>query len=108
VAELPRRVDDEGGRAAGALIRRLRIVWPTGTRRLSVALLPDCHVDDLALPVTPLDEWLARRPVRLASYSPRASWINAACRAARGTSIGFAPFQTHLVRKPVPGRAGLR
>jgi heparinase II/III-like protein len=108
VEELPRRVDDEGGRATGALIRRLRIVWPTGTRRLSVALLPDCHVDDLALPVTPLDEWLARRPVRLASYSPRASWINAACRAARGASIGFAPFQRPLVRKPVPGRAGLR
>jgi hypothetical protein len=69
VAELPRRVDDKGKRAFGALIRRLQIVWPKGTRRLSVALLPDCDDDDLALPVTPLD--LARRPVRLIEYLRR-------------------------------------
>ena len=71
VAELPRRVDDKGKRAFGALIRRLQIVWPKGTRRLSVALLPDCDDDDLALPVTPLDHWLARRPVRLIEYLRR-------------------------------------
>jgi hypothetical protein len=68
VAELPRRVDGEGGRAAGALIRRLQIVWPAGTRRLSVALLPDCDDEDPSLPVTPLDDWLSRRPVRLIEY----------------------------------------
>jgi hypothetical protein len=63
VIELPRRD------ATGALIRRLQIAWPTGTRRLSVVLLPDCEEDDLALPVAPLDHWLSGRPVRLA-YCP--------------------------------------
>jgi hypothetical protein len=71
VAELPRRVDKDGRRGAGALIRRLQILWPEGTRRLSVALLPDCDDNDLALPVTPLDQWLARRPVRLIQYRRR-------------------------------------
>jgi Heparinase II/III-like protein len=66
VFELPRRADDPGQRAGGALIRRLQIVWPAGARRLSVALLPDCDDDELALPVAPLDDWLAKRPVRLA------------------------------------------
>jgi hypothetical protein len=107
VAELPRRVDDEDRRAAGALIRRLQIVWPKGTRRLSVALLPDCDDDDLVLPVNSLDEWLARRPVRLAPYSRRASRINAARHAARGGSTGFAPYHMRL-RKPAPERAALR
>jgi len=104
---LPRRVDDEDKRAAGALIRRLQIVWPNGTRRLSVALLPDCDDDDLVLTVTSLDEWLARRPVRLASYPRRASRINAARHAARRAST-VAPFHTRLVRKPAPERAVLR
>jgi hypothetical protein len=108
VAELPRRVDDEARRAGGALIRRLQIIWPKGTRRLSVALLPDCDDEDLVLPVTPLDDWLARRPVRLASYSRRASWINAARHAARDASTGFAPFPARLVRKPASARAALR
>ncbi len=107
VAELPRRIDVEGGRAAGALIRRLQIVWPGGTRRLTVAFLPDCDDDDSALPVTPLDEWLARRPVRLASYSRRASWINPARHAARAASTGFTPSQTRLVRKRAPQSATL-
>jgi hypothetical protein len=107
VAELPRRVDDKDRRAAGALIRRLQIVWPKGTRRLSVALLPDCDDDDLALPVTSLDEWLARRPVRLASYPRRASRINAARHAAGDASTGFAPFQARVVRKPGPEREQL-
>jgi hypothetical protein len=108
VAELPRRDDDDDRRAVGALIRRLQIAWPKGTQRLSVALLPDCDDDDLVLPVTSLDDWLARRPVRLASYSRRASWINAARHAARGASTGFAPSQTRLVRKPAPERAAVR
>jgi hypothetical protein len=108
VAELPRRIDVEGGRAAGALIRRLQIVWPEGTRRLSVALLPDCDDDDSALPVTPLDEWLARRPVRLASYSRRASWINDAGHAARRASTRLKPPQTPRVRKHAPESATLR
>jgi hypothetical protein len=107
VAELPRRVDDEDRRAAGALIRRLQIVWPNGTRRLSVALLPDCDDDDLVLPVTSLDEWLARRPVRLASYPRRASRINAVRHAARRAST-VAPLHTRLVRKPASERAVLR
>jgi hypothetical protein len=106
VAELPRRVDDEDRRAAGALIRRLQIVWPKGTRRLSVALLPDCADDDLVLPVTSLDEWLARRPVRLASYPRRTSWINAARHAARGAST-VAPFHSRLVRKLAPQSTAL-
>jgi len=109
VAELPRRVDQEGRRAAGALIRRLQIVWPAGTRRLSVALLPDCDDDDLALPVTPLDQWLARRPVRLASYARRVSCVNAARPAARrvpNRSVS-APLPVRLSRKSTAERSAL-
>ena len=68
VSELPRRDDEDGKRAAGAPIRRLKISWPKGARRLTVLLLPDCDDDDRALPVTPLEDWLARRPIRLARY----------------------------------------
>ena len=68
ISELPRRADEGGNRAAGALIRRLQIAWPTGTRRLSVLFLPDYHNDEFAVAITPLDEWLARRPVRLTDY----------------------------------------
>src|SRR5689334_8592692 len=96
-----------GRRAAGALIRRLQIVWPPGARRLSVALLPDCDDDDLALPVTPLDQWLARRPVRLASYSRRASWVGAARPPARTTPNGSAPRLARAPRKPAAERAAL-
>ena len=81
VCELPRRIDEDGKRAAGALIRRLQIVWPHGTRRLSVAVLPDCDEPDMALPVTPLNDWLARGPVRLASY-PRPEFLTAARRTS--------------------------
>jgi hypothetical protein len=66
VSELPRRDDEGGRRAKGALIRRLEVSWPKGIRRLTVLLLPDCEAEDHALPVTPLDHWLARRPVRVA------------------------------------------
>jgi Heparinase II/III-like protein len=69
IRELPRRDDDGERRGAGALIRRLQIELPTGTRRLTVLLLPDCDdAEDTAPPVTPLDYWLARRPVRLAPW----------------------------------------
>lgn len=71
VSELPRCDDQAGKRAAGAPIRRLQIVWPAGTRRLTVLLLPDCDGGELALPVAPLDHWLARRPVRLSGLPRR-------------------------------------
>src|SRR5260370_18666945 len=71
VSELPRRDDDEdGGRAAGALIRRLEISWPKGARRLSVLMLPDCDDDDQTLPITPLVDWLAHYPLRPANHPP--------------------------------------
>src|SRR5215471_11210327 len=74
VSELPRRLDDDGKRAAGPLIRRLQILLPSGARRLSVLFLPDYDCGELALPVRPLDEWLARRPLRLSPYpQPRFS-----------------------------------
>jgi hypothetical protein len=68
VSELPRRDDEDGKRAAGALIRRLEISWPKGARRLTVLLLPDCDTEDQVLPVASLDHWLARRPVQLVRY----------------------------------------
>ena len=71
VSELPRRDDQDGKRAAGAMIRRLEIRWPRGTRCLSVLLLPDCDTEDPVLPVTSLDHWLARRPIRFARYHPK-------------------------------------
>jgi hypothetical protein len=90
VSELPRRDDDKGRRAAGPLIRRLQIVWPTGTRRLTVVLLPDCDDDDLVLPVTPLDDWLARRPVRL-TRDPRSGYRTNALRDAEWRSSTRLP-----------------
>jgi hypothetical protein len=65
VAELPRRDDGAERRATGRLVRRLDIVWPRGARRLAVSLSPDCDGDRPALPVAPLDDWLAHRPIRL-------------------------------------------
>ena len=44
-------------------------------------LLPDCDDDDLVLPVTPLDDWLARRPVRLTG-DPRPGYRTNALRDA--------------------------
>jgi hypothetical protein len=70
IRERPRCEDDGGEGRAGSPIRRLQIVWPRGTRRLSVVLLPDCGQDELVLPITPLDDWLGRRPLRLAHYRP--------------------------------------
>ena len=68
VSELPRRDDEDGTRATGALIRRLEITWPKGARRLTVSLLPDCGDDEQAWPVTSLDHWLAPHPDRFARY----------------------------------------
>ena len=68
VSELPRCDDQDGKRAAGALIRRLEVSWPRGARRLTVLLLPDCDAEDQALSVTSLDHWLAQRPVRFARF----------------------------------------
>ena len=68
VSELPRRDDEDGKRATGALIRRLEICWPRGARRLTVLLLPDCDGDGPSLQLTSLQGWLARRPVQLVRY----------------------------------------
>ncbi len=100
VFELPRRADHPGQRAGGALIRRLQIVWPAGVRRLGVALLPDCDDDDLALPVAPLDDWLARRPVRLARLpDPEYEYrTHRARRNKRDPSGLFGPLEAGLLR----------
>jgi hypothetical protein len=70
VAELPRRDDGREQRAGGRLVRRLDIVWPRSARRLAVSLSPDCDGDRPALPVAPLDDWLAHRPIRLVGCPP--------------------------------------
>jgi heparinase II/III-like protein len=99
VSELPRRDDDEdGGRAAGALIRRLEISWPKGARRLSVLLLPDCDDDFQTLPITPLADWLADYPFRPADHLPPLYRIarlpararNSANRTAGAESMSFS------------------
>ncbi|MGC2202816.1 MAG: heparinase II/III family protein [Stellaceae bacterium] len=97
ISELPRRIDEEGRRAAGALIKRLQIVWPKGARRLCVALLPDCDDDDLALPVSPLDVWLQKRPIRLAQFPRPEYWADGADNVDAGGQAGFAPFEAGLV-----------
>jgi Heparinase II/III-like protein len=90
VSELPRREDQAGERAAGAPIQRLQIAWPAGTRRLTVLLLPDCDGTELALPVAPLDHWLARRPVRLTGLPRRGCRTRAAHAAGRGSPVRHA------------------
>jgi hypothetical protein len=52
-------------------IQRLQIALPAGTPRVTVLLLPDCHGDEPVLAVTPLADWLARRPLRLINVSRR-------------------------------------
>ena len=89
VSELPRREDHAGKRAAGAPIQRLQIAWPAGTRRLSVLLLPDCDGTELALPVAPLDHWLARRPVRLTGLPRRGCRTRGLRAAGPGTPAGL-------------------
>ncbi|HEY2538174.1 MAG TPA: heparinase II/III family protein [Stellaceae bacterium] len=97
VSELPRRADDAAGRAAGQPIRRLQILLPAATPRVTVLLLPDCDGDELALPVTPLDHWLARRPLRLTGV-PR--------RGRRGRGLHAPP--RHLVVTSREIKAGLQ
>jgi Heparinase II/III-like protein len=91
VVELPRRTDDAERRAGGPPIGLLQIVLPAGTRRVTVLLLPDCDGNEMALPVTPLDHWLARRPVRLAGVPRRG------CRA-RGLGAARRPPATPVVQ----------
>ncbi|HUC09583.1 MAG TPA: heparinase II/III family protein [Stellaceae bacterium] len=97
VSELPRRADVAGERATGQPIRRLQIMLPAGTPRVTVALLPDCDGSELTLPVTPLDHWLARRPVRLTGILRRG------CRD-RGLRAGTVGATTPLgkLKKDVP------
>ncbi len=64
VAELPRCDNDSGGRGSGAPIRRLEVHWPQGAPRLVVSLLPDSEGSPPPLPVAPLEEWFARRPLK--------------------------------------------
>jgi hypothetical protein len=94
ISELPRRVDRNGKRAAGNLIRRLQIVWPSGKRRLSVLFLPDYDGDELTLPVTSLDEWLARRPVRLARYPRSEFWTQREQDVEEDAMAGRRPVHT--------------
>jgi Heparinase II/III-like protein len=96
ISELPRRVDDNHKRAAGALIRRLQIVWPSGARRLSVLFLPDYDRDELTLPVTPLDEWLARRPVRLTHYPRPELWTDRGFAAEEAAVLGTLSLSTEI------------
>jgi hypothetical protein len=104
VSELPRRDDEQGKRAAGALIRRLEVAWPKGARRLTVSLLPDCDVEDQVLPVAPLDYWLARRPVRLHRY-PQPLYRTEGLRAAKRSPPDRLPaveaglFANHSLRR---------
>ncbi|MFZ3235075.1 MAG: heparinase II/III family protein, partial [Stellaceae bacterium] len=100
VSELPRCADDDGRRAMGAPIRRLQIVLPPGTPRVTVLLLPDCDTADSALPVAPLDHWLARRPVRL-SVVPRQR------RRLRGSRAGEHRVATRPVKPKMRRRRAL-
>jgi hypothetical protein len=99
VDELARCDDDGERRAAGAPIRRLQIVLPAGARRLTVLLLPDCDdAEDTALPVAPLDYWLARRPVRLADWH---SVGKKQTRRRRDLASGPMPrFATGMIAQP--------
>ena len=106
VAELPRRADEQGRRATGALIRRLQIIWPKGVRRLAVLLLPDSDDDEFGLPVAPLSDWLARSPVRLAGYRRLPHWAKGGRRHARGSPLGAAAPRRRLVSEYPPGRTG--
>ena len=83
VSELPRRTDFEDQRAAGSPIQRLQIVLPAGTPRVTVLMLPDCDGDELVLPVSPLDHWLARRPVRLTGVPRRGCRARGVARTVR-------------------------
>lgn len=102
VSELPRRADEAGQRAAGALIRRLQIVWPAGARRLTVLLLPDCERDEPALPVAPLDHWLARLPIRLTGLPRRGCRTRSAQIAMRASPLRLAKSKVGYSRRESP------
>jgi len=105
ISELPRLADAWGRRAGDAVIRRLQIVWPKGVRRLSVVLLPDCDDDDFAVPATPLGEWLARRPVRLARYPRPGYWSGV--RQVEGTApMGMPAMKAGIAREHLSQRIG--
>lgn len=104
VSELPRCADEEGKRAAGALIRRLQIVWPRGTRKLSVLLLPDCDDHGFALPVTPLSQWLTGHPVRRAHSPGPRYWTEAAQALANRAVAGLPRLRPGLLQENRPAR----
>ena len=99
VSELPRRADDQNGRAAGELIKRLQIVWPREARRMSVALLPDYDGEEIALRVTPLSEWLERRPT---PYRRPSIWRNVERRRPARAFAELPPGDTMRLRRYRP------
>jgi Heparinase II/III-like protein len=98
VFELPRCADAAGQHAAGAPIRRLQISLPAGTPRVAVLLLPDCDGSELALPVTPLDHWLAKRPVRLTGVPRRGCWARGSRPPRRDAVSQSRRLKTHSDR----------
>lgn len=62
VAELPRRDDAAGTRAAGAPLRRIDIEWPGRARRLTVLLEPRSSVGSIRRTL-PLNRWSAGGPI---------------------------------------------
>ena len=104
VSELPRRTDDPEKRAAGAPIRCLQIALPPGTPRLTVLLLPDCDGTELALPMSPLDHWLARRPIRLTGVPRRGSRARGA-RVAEGEAAVRPVKSSARHRRSIAGAA---
>lgn len=86
VAERPRRSGDTP-------IIRLRVAVPAGARRLTVLLLPDCDGRELALPVAPLDHWLAHRPVQQSRIRRRLS----PSRSARHPSAAAITVYEHQI-----------
>lgn len=106
ISELARREDRPEERAAGAPIRRLQIAWPAGSRRLTVLLLPDCDGDELALPVAPLDHWLARRPLRLTGVPRRGCRTRAAHIAEPGSAVRPTKSKLGYSRRNPPASLG--
>jgi len=104
VSELPRRTDDPEKRAAGAPIRCLQIALPPGTPRLTVLLLPDCDGTELALPMSPLDHWLARRPIRLTGV-PRRGCRARGARVAEGEAAVRPVKSSARHRRSIAGAA---
>ena len=100
VSELPRCADGAGQRAGGPPIRRLQITLPAGTPRVTVLLLPDCDGGGLALPVTPLDHWLARQPVRLTGVPRRGRRARGCGDAGCDAGVRLAKSKAKYYRSP--------